>query len=244
MRVDVHNHFYPGNDLEFVESRGVGVRMVVDDQGRRCIEEGVARMANDAYAAAIKERYPRRFRCFASVPLGTGAEVDELDRAIVHLGLDGVVLGTNYMDVYRLVPVVGFPFDTTLAAARLVFSGFLERHPGVRLVVPHAGGALPFLFGRFDAAYDAYGECRQWPQLPSAYLKRVFYDTLVYHPPALRCLAESAGVGQMLFGTDYPHVLGDPERALRAVEAAGFSPADLDAIYHHNVTAGLGIDLP
>jgi aminocarboxymuconate-semialdehyde decarboxylase len=237
-------------------------------------------MVNDEYAAA-KDRNPDRLRCLASVPLGTGAEVEELERAILQLGLDGLIVGTNihgktledaafapfwrrvdelslpvllhpmtpmvgtqYLDRFALVPLVGFPFDTTLAIMRLVWSGFLERYPRVKLIASHSGGALAYLTGRFEIGYDAYAECREIGERPAEALKRIWYDTISYHPPALRCLAESVGVSRLVFGTDYPHVIGDAGRVIASLEAAGFSPDELDAIYYRNFSEGLGFTLP
>jgi aminocarboxymuconate-semialdehyde decarboxylase len=237
-------------------------------------------MVNDKYAG-IKDRHPDRLRCLASVPLGTGAEVEELERAIVHLGLDGLIVGTNvhgrtlddpsfdafwrrvdelavpvllhpmtpmvgtrYLDRFALVPLVGFPFDTTLAVMRLVWSGFQAKFPRVKLIAAHAGGALAYLTGRFEIGYDAYDEYRQVPLRPSEALRRIWYDTIGYHPPALRCLAESVGVAQIVFGTDYPHVIGHAERVIASLEATGFSAQELDAIYYRNFVDGLGLGLP
>ncbi|HLH70345.1 MAG TPA: amidohydrolase family protein [Candidatus Dormibacteraeota bacterium] len=238
-----------------------------------------ARLVNDEYAR-IRAAHARRLRCLASVPLGTGAEVEELDRAILQLGLDGVVVGTNvagralddpgfdpfwrrvdelrcpvlihpmtpmvgtrHMEDHALVPMVGFPFDTTLAVARLIWTGFLDRHPHLRLIVLHAGGALPYLAGRLEIGADAYAECRQVERRPTWYLGRLFYDTVSYHPPALRLLADLVGVGRMVLGTDYPHVIGDPARVIASLAQAGFSPEDLERICWMNARDGLGITL-
>jgi aminocarboxymuconate-semialdehyde decarboxylase len=328
MRVDIHNHFYPGTYLQELEARGRDVRIGTDAQGRRYIEEGgsrlvtltqpmvdldarfammddtgidvqimsmtspnvyafeagdsvqVARMVNDEYAG-IKDRHPDRIRCLASVPLGTGAEVEEVDRAILNLGLDGLIVGTNvhgkplddasfepfwrrvdelglpvllhpmapmvgttYLDRFALVPMVGFPFDTTLAVMRLIWSGFFDRFRRVKLIASHTGGALAYLTGRFEIGYDAYAECRQIGERPGEALTKIWYDTISYHPPALRCLAESVGVSHMVFGTDYPHVIGDAGRVVASLEAAGFSASELEAIYHGNFLDGLGFSLP
>ena len=328
MRVDIHNHFYPGTYLRQLEERGQGVRIGTDASGRRYLEEegarlvtltppmvdleqrfammdaagidiqvmsmtspnvyafeqgdaiDVARMVNDEYAG-IKDRHPDRLRCLASVPLGTGAEVDELDRAILNLGLDGLIVGTNvhgktlddpsfepfwrrvdelglpvllhpmapmvgttYLDRFALVPMVGFPFDTTLAVMRLIWSGFFDRFRRLKLIASHTGGALAFLTGRFEIGYDAYAECRGNAERPAEVLRKIWYDTISYHPPALRCLAESVGISQMVFGTDYPHVIGDAARVMVSLEAAGFSAAELEAIYHGNFLEGLGFSLP
>lgn len=235
-----------------------------------------ARLVNDEYAA-IKDRHRDRFRCLASVPLGTGAEVEELDRAITELGLDGVIVGTNihgralddpafaafwrradelalpvllhpmtpmlgtaFMDDFALVPMLGFPFDTTLALVRLMWTGFLDRHPHLKLIALHAGGALPYLVGRLEIGADAYAECRQVAQRPSWYLRRLYYDTISYHPPAIRLLVETVGAGQVVFGTDYPHVIGDVARNLETLQAAGLDEQALEAIEGRTAARDLG----
>lgn len=235
-----------------------------------------ARLVNDEYAA-IKERHRGRFRCLASVPLGTGAEVEELERAITKLGLDGVIVGTNihgralddpafaafwrradelalpvllhpmtpmlgtrFMDDFALVPMLGFPFDTTLALVRLMWTGFLDRHPHLKLIALHAGGGLPYFVGRLEIGADAYAECRQVAQRPSWYLRRLYYDTISYHPPAIRMLVETVGVGQVVFGTDYPHVIGDVRRNLDTLRAAGLDEQALEAIEGGTAARDLG----
>jgi aminocarboxymuconate-semialdehyde decarboxylase len=235
-----------------------------------------ARAANDEFAQ-IKERYRGRFRCLATVPLGTGAQVEELDRAITGLGLDGVWVGTNvrgralddpafapfwqrvnelgtpvllhpatpifgtaFMDDFALVPMLGFPFDTTLAVVRLMWTGFLDRHPNLKLVTLHTGGALPYLLGRLEMGADAYAECRQVAHRPDWYLKRLYYDTISYHPPALRMLVETVGADRVVFGTDYPHVIGDVPRNIKTLQAAGFDEETLAGIESGNAIRDLG----
>ena len=75
------------------------------------------------------------------------------------------------------MPLVGFPFDTTLAAAKLVFSGAVEKYPGIKWVLGHLGGAIPYLAERLDRGYFAFEECRaNISKPPSTYLKRFYYD--------------------------------------------------------------------
>jgi aminocarboxymuconate-semialdehyde decarboxylase len=169
--------------------------------------------------------------------------VDEL-RLPVLLHPMTPMVGTQYLDRFALVPLVGFPFDTTLAVMRLVWSGFLDRYPHLKLIASHTGGALAYLTGRFEIGYDAYAECREVTERPGQALRRIWYDTISYHAPALRCLADSVGVSQLVFGTDYPHVIGDAGRVIASLEAAGFSEAELEAIYHRNFIDGLGFGLP
>jgi aminocarboxymuconate-semialdehyde decarboxylase len=268
--------------LTVMEEHGVDVHVLsVTSPNVYCFADAdaiaAARLINDELSA-IKARHAGRFRALASVPLGTGAEVEELERAVGELGMDGVVVGTNvggrplederfagfwrradelglpvllhpmtpllgtaFMDDHALVPMLGFPFDTTLAVVRLMWTGFLDRHPGLKLIALHSGGALPYLLGRLEIGADAYLECRQVAHRPEWYLRRIWYDTISYHPPALRLLVETAGPGQVLFGTDYPHVIGDTARVIASLEQAGLPRPDLDAIYGGNATAlGLG----
>jgi len=112
------------------------------------------------------------------------------------------------------------------------------------LIASHTGGALAYLTGRFEIGYDAYPECRSGSLRPAEALRRIWYDTIGYHPPALRCLADSVGVERMVFGTDYPHVIGDAERVIASLAATGFSADELEAIYARNFVDGLGIQLP
>ncbi|MGH7911444.1 MAG: amidohydrolase family protein [Candidatus Dormibacteraceae bacterium] len=245
-----------------------------------CFQAGdaiaAARLVNDEYAA-IKERHPGRLRCLASVPLGTGGEVEELERAITKLGLDGIVVGTNvhgrsldderfapfwrradelalpvllhpmtpmlgtaFMEDFALVPMLGFPFDTTLAVVRLMWTGFLDRHPNLKLIALHAGGALPYLLGRLEIGADAYAECRQVAHRPEWYLRRIYYDTISYHPPALRALVETVGADHVVFGTDYPHVIGDPARIIHSLREARLGDQELAAIESGNAIQALG----
>lgn len=114
---------------------------------------------------------------------------------------------------------LGFPFETTAAVARLVLSGVLQRHPGLRLVAAHGGGTLPFLGGRLDAGWRSDPSARERLGVkPSEELRKVFFDALVYHPPALLAVRELAGVGQMAFGSDHPFSVADPVVNLRAID--------------------------
>lgn len=136
---------------------------------------------------------------------------------------------------YALVPMVGFIFETSLAIARLVYSGFFDRYPRVRVLVPHLGGAAPYLAGRWDIGYEAYPECRERLAVPpTEHLKNLYYDTATAHPAALRCAAGVVGVRRILFGSDYPHAVGDPRRGLRAIADAGFSAEEEAAIMAGN----------
>lgn len=105
-----------------------------------------------------------------------------------------------------LLPTVGFVFDTTLAVARMIFDGFFDRYPNVKFITSHAGGTLPFLASRIDLFYGFLPEAEKTLKAtPSDYLRRIYYDAIVYHPEGLAECIHLGGADRVLFGTDYPH---------------------------------------
>lgn len=151
-------------------------------------------------------------------------------------------LGVEAMRDYWLMPLVGFLFDTTLAAAHLVFAGVTERFPGIRWVLGHLGGTIPYLAERLDRGYQAFAECRRdLTTLPSEQLKRFYYDTVNFDPKALRLAVDFAGASQILAGSDYPHQIGSIPRMLESVRGAGFSAEEQAKILGGNAAALLGV---
>jgi aminocarboxymuconate-semialdehyde decarboxylase len=112
---------------------------------------------------------------------------------------------------YALVPAAGFPFDTTVAFARLFVDGFLDRYPNLKLIAAHGGGALPYLAARLDRCHEILPAASiRTTTRPSEYLGRIFYDAVVYSEAALRlCIDVSGSDERVLFGSDYPHTIGD-----------------------------------
>ncbi|HTU73612.1 MAG TPA: amidohydrolase family protein [Trebonia sp.] len=125
--------------------------------------------------------------------------------------------------------------DTTFAVSRLILSGVLDRHPGLRLVTVHGGGFLPYQSMRVDGAHraDALRRYAISRDRPSDYLGDLYYDTVALKPAAIRLLAETAGPARVLLGSDYPFALGDPAPA-ETVRAAGLSPASTAAVLGGN----------
>jgi aminocarboxymuconate-semialdehyde decarboxylase len=150
-------------------------------------------------------------------------------------------LGVEAMQEYWLMPLVGFLFDTTLAAAHLVFAGIPERFPGIKWVLGHLGGTIPYLAERLDRGFHAFAECRKDLKLPpSRHLKTFYYDTVNFDPAALRLAIEFAGVEQILAGSDYPHQIGSIPKMLGAIRGLGLSPADEAKILGGNAARLLG----
>lgn len=125
--------------------------------------------------------------------------------------------------------------DTTFAVARLILSGVLDRHPGLRLITVHGGGFLPYQSMRVDGAHraDALRRYAIERDRPSDYLSDLYYDTVALKPAAIRLLAETAGTDRVLLGSDYPFALGDPAPA-ETVRAAGLSQAGAAAVLGGN----------
>ena len=122
------------------------------------------------------------------------------------------------LDEFSLATPIGFMVDTTLAFARLILSGFLDRYPHARLIAPHGGGTLPYLSGRLDRCYETIPACRAAIKAPpSTYLGRILYDTVVYEPRALAMCVAAAGEDNVLYGTDFPHNVGDMKGILALV---------------------------
>lgn len=120
---------------------------------------------------------------------------------------------------YVLGPLVGFPFDTTLAVARMCFDGMLRELPNIRWIIGHLGGAIPYLMERLDSGYRDFAECRvNIDQPPSTYLKKLYYDTVTFSSYNLRLARDLVGVDHMVMGSDYPHLLGSIERSVSSIE--------------------------
>ena len=133
---------------------------------------------------------------------------------------------------YVLGPIVGFPFDTTLAIAKLCYGGVFRELPNIRWIVAHAGGAVPYLMERMDSGWRDFTECRtNIDEPPSAYLKRLYYDTVTFSPHNLRMLRDIVGPDHMVMGSDYPHLLGSIDKAVSSIEDADLSAAEKDQIF-------------
>jgi aminocarboxymuconate-semialdehyde decarboxylase len=123
---------------------------------------------------------------------------------------------------------LGFPFETTTAICRLVISGVLERFPRLKLLLAHSGGTIPFLAGRLDSCvmHDKV-VANKLPHAPTYYLKKIYYDALSYHEPAVACTTKFVGADQMMFGTDNPFSISDPPQNYRALGFLEQSSKDL-----------------
>ena len=152
------------------------------------------------------------------------------------------VVGGERVARYYLHNLLGNPFDTAVAGARLIFGGILDRFPSLRICLPHAGGALPYLLGRIDRGYTVRPECRHLPRPPSAYLSHFFFDTISHSAQALRYLIGLVGPDRVLLGSDYCFDMGyeDPVGMLRGVRP--MSAKDRALILGGNALKLLGLE--
>jgi aminocarboxymuconate-semialdehyde decarboxylase len=196
------------------------------DEARRCLEE------LDMAGIAIGSR-------------GGGRDLDDPvnenlwsllgdGQVFVFMHPSGVPDGHRLRDFY-LAQLVGYPMETALAVARLVFGGVLERHP-ITLCLAHGGGCLPSVRGRLDLGWDRKSVARTTAEPPSRLTGRLYYDTAVFSPVLLRRLVEDVGTGHVLLGTDHPFELGDRD-PVGTVRAAGLGEAATRAILWDNGAA-------
>src|SRR5216110_2434467 len=193
----------------------------------------VSRQINDDIAEMCG-RYPDRFVGLGTVPFqAPELALVELDRLHKSLGFRGIEIMTHvrceelgllvfmhsdgftearrFKDHY-FANVIGNPLDSTVALHHLIFGGVLDACPDLKLVVAHGGGYLPAYSGRIDHAASARPDCcEQLKEMPTSYLKRLYFDALVYTHHQLHYLVEEYGADQILMGTDYPADMGETD---------------------------------
>jgi aminocarboxymuconate-semialdehyde decarboxylase len=151
-------------------------------------------------------------------------------------------VGVEAMEDYMLMPLIGFCFDTTLAAAKLVFEGIPRRYPKIKWVLGHLGGAIPYLAERLDRGYEAFPECRvNIDQKPSEYLKKFYFDTVNFDLNSLNLAIEFAGVEQIIAGSDYPHQIGSLKKMKVSLDSLNISNSDREMIQSENTKKLLGL---
>jgi aminocarboxymuconate-semialdehyde decarboxylase len=168
------------------------------------------------------------------------AEIDR--RRLPVLVHPGEPPGADLMDMgrYDLSWSVGFMFDTTLALTRMIFDGFLDRYPDLKLIAAHGGGALPYLVGRFEKGDEVeLPGRRRMTAKPTDYLRRIFYDCITYDLGALQYLISVVGAERVMFGTDWPHQVHDITGSL--THTALLPPDQRDAVRGTNAKTLFGI---
>ena len=118
---------------------------------------------------------------------------------------------------FHLANVIGNPVETFTAACRLTVGGVFDRHPDLRVVLVHGGGAFPYQLGRLQHAYEVREETKSAAERPPLeYLDNLLFDTVVFEPEPLHYLIDLVGPERVVFGTDLPFDMGD-DAAIRQV---------------------------
>lgn len=113
------------------------------------------------------------------------------------------VLEPHRLQDHYLTNLLGNPFETAIAAAHLIFGGVLDRFPKLEFVLPHAGGAFPWLVGRLNRGWEKREDLRRKSDSPFTYLRRFHYDTIGYADPVIEYLVKQVGADRILMGSDY-----------------------------------------
>ncbi|VTU14263.1 putative metal-dependent hydrolase of the TIM-barrel fold protein [Variovorax sp. SRS16] len=124
--------------------------------------------------------------------------------------------GVDMMDMtkFDLSWSVGFMFDTTLAFTRMIFEGFFDKYPNLKMIASHGGGTLPYLVGRFEKGDEVeLAERRQMKRKPTDYLRHIYFDSITYNLGALQYLISVVGAEHVMLGTDWPHWVHDTKGA-------------------------------
>ena len=163
---------------------------------------------------------------------------------VIFMHPDGFTEARRFHDHY-FANVIGNPLDSTVAVHHLIFGGVLEDHPGLKIVVAHGGGYLPAYSGRIDHAAAARPDCcERIKDMPTTYLKRLYFDVLVYTHHQLHYLVEQYGADHILMGTDYPADMGEVD-PLGFIEGAdNLDDKARRAILGENAARLLGLDVP
>jgi aminocarboxymuconate-semialdehyde decarboxylase len=141
-------------------------------------------------------------------------------------------------------PSLAYIFDTGVTVYRMIFSGMLERYRGLKVIVPHLGGMLPYLSGRLEEVYRAGRAGKGLPKPPGEYLRELNFDTLINHQPSFRLAKDQFGADHLMLGSDYPLGMSPLEQSLRFLEEADLSETERQQVLGGNAARVLGLPTP
>jgi predicted TIM-barrel fold metal-dependent hydrolase len=253
----------PGTDW-FPKSDGPAVAREVNDELADIVAAHPDRLAamatlpmqcpEDA-AAELERTHALGFRGGMVFSNAAGRPIDEPECRVVfdtaaRLGVPIYVhptypLTAATVDAYALIPTLGFLFDTTTAAMRLVLGGLYERHPDFKLVLSHVASLIPYVIGRIDYEAERHRHLDGWGSLsvpPSEHLRLLYTDTVCVWAPSLRLVTEFLGPDRMMYGSDYP--FWDPQRTTDTLADCGFDEDTVRVIESGTAGAVFGLGSP
>lgn len=170
---------------------------------------------------------------------------EELSRRGTTVFVHGnVPCSTEGLTDYAMALAMGFMADPLFAIGRLVYSGTIDRYPGMRWLFTHLGGTVPFVVPRYDNYYKQFPECREKiSRPPSEIIRELYFDTCTMHAPALRCAVDTLGADRLVFGSDYPHVPGGIDRFVTILNSIGMTDEELRMIGNATASSLLGLEV-
>ncbi len=152
------------------------------------------------------------------------------------------MMGRESMPKYWLPWLVGMPAEQARAACCLIFGGVLERLPRLRVALAHGGGSFPYTLGRIEHGFRMRPDlvATDNPRGPRDYLPRLYFDSCVHDPQALRFLLDLVGPQQLMLGTDYPFPLGEQQPG-QGIDALGLDQAAQQRVFSGSALAWLGL---
>jgi aminocarboxymuconate-semialdehyde decarboxylase len=231
-----------------------GIKAFVDAQPARFLGLGTVPLQDPAEALMELERCmgPLGFKGIQVLTNVAGRELSDpafepvwaaAERlgALVMIHPNGFTEGRRFARFY-FNNIIGNPLDTTMALHHLIFDGVLERYPDLKVLAVHGGGFLPAYSGRIDHAWGARTDARgALPKPPTAYLKKIYFDTIVFTPHQLEYLVKVYGVDHILMGTDFPFDMADSDPIGHICAVESFDAATRAALAGGNAKKLLGL---
>jgi len=152
------------------------------------------------------------------------------------------VIGEDRLKKFYLTNLLGNPFESAIAAAHLIFGGVLDRFPRLEVVLPHAGGAFPWLVGRLNRGWEKREELKHLKEPPVAYLRRFWYDTIGYSDAVLEYLVKNVGEDRIVMGSDYCFPIAYEQPVKNVMDNPRLAPAAKQAIVAGNARRLLRLD--
>jgi aminocarboxymuconate-semialdehyde decarboxylase len=165
---------------------------------------------------------------------------EKLDTLMV-LHPNGYPQGDRFLNHY-FNNIIGNPLDTTVAIHHLIFDGTLERYPNLKILAVHGGGYLPAYAGRIDHAWGARPDCREIIKgKPSDYLRKIYFDTVVFTYEQLDYLVKIYGSDKIVMGTDYPYDMAEDDPIGHVTGTTSLTEEDIAKIVGGNAEKLLGL---
>ena len=144
--------------------------------------------------------------------------------------------GNRFRGAGYLPNTLGNPLETAVALSHMIFEGFLDRFPGLKILAAHGGGYLPSSIGRSDKCHSWNADCQKMKRKPSDYLRspQLHFDSLVYSPQNIRHLVTTTGASQVVIGTDYWFDVASTTPVDDVFGTPGLTPAEQIAILGGN----------